>query len=108
MFADTFCCQQLSAIQFSTNLPVLIANTGGVPVSNNSGEAAICTCGVEAKGNKGGDYNGTVKFETRGGTDTRLPLLLSFLAGQGYVPVLVAPYFACCGLVSGSRLARLL
>ena len=71
MFADTACCQQLSAIQFSTNLPVLIANTGGVPVSNNSGQAAICTCGVEAKGNKGGDYNGTVKFETRGGTDTR-------------------------------------
>ena len=65
--ADEECCGQLSAIAFSSNLPVVIIDTFGVPLTRNKVNASLCTCSTLPKG----DYNGDVKVSLRGGDNTR-------------------------------------
>ncbi|KAL6771033.1 hypothetical protein ACKKBF_B33660 [Auxenochlorella protothecoides x Auxenochlorella symbiontica] len=52
------CCQELAAIGFSSNLPVVVLDTGGKNITNKGGDVKVraCTCS-DGAGFK--EYNGT-------------------------------------------------
>ncbi len=67
---DQACCAELTDISFSSNLPVVIVNTGGVTPSRTKITAELCTCSMGLK--HGGDFSGNVTVHVKGGTDTRM------------------------------------
>ena len=66
--ADEYCCALLQGINFETNLPVVIADTGGKTVNRDDQQSRVCTCST---GLEKGDVNMTAVFRVRGGTNSR-------------------------------------
>ena len=66
--ADAACCGQLAAINFQSQLPVVIVDTHSVNVTRNATSSQICTC---SQGLERGDINTTGGFRIRGGTNSR-------------------------------------
>lgn len=70
--ADDYCCAKLQAINFQSNLPVIIVDTGNKNVTRaKTKQFEVCTCST---GLTKGDLNDTAIFRVRGGTDSRKPL----------------------------------
>lgn len=66
--ADAKCCAKLAAIKFTSNLPVVIVDSGSNNITRTARPASLCTC---SQGLVKGDVNATVDFRLRGGTNSR-------------------------------------
>jgi len=66
---DETCCALLTAINFSTKLPVVIVDTHSKNITRKDTNSSICTC---SRGLEKGDVNiTTVGFRIRGGTNSQ-------------------------------------
>lgn len=63
------CCERLDEIGFSSNLPVIIIDDLGTPITaaNEKTPIELCTCGSP----NGEDYNGNAKARIRGNSSVR-------------------------------------
>lgn len=65
------CCNRLKTAGFSSNLPVLVVDTGGKPIDDSSARKKatvnFCTCGASMPGQ---DYNNTGQIKFRGGVNS--------------------------------------
>lgn len=71
ILADEACCAKLAAINFQSNLPIVIADTNGVTPSRKKEPTKLCTCST---GLHKGDVEANVDFKVRGGTNSRATL----------------------------------
>ena len=69
--AGTACCAKLAAAKFSSNLPVLIVDTGGKQfdrsISKDKLPVKVCSCGAPPPGQ---DYAYNVEMSYRGGVNS--------------------------------------
>lgn len=69
--AGTACCAKLAAAKFSSNLPVLIVDTGGKQFDRSIAKAKlpvnVCSCGAPSPGQ---DYAYNVEMSYRGGVNS--------------------------------------